>query len=141
MDELLSKQEMKDVAIANLKQLGIYSPYVKGFKEKDRICFFEGFGGFWLDQEEEIYQAVKNFEEKYGHIVYAVTHEFTAFGELWDFLYVSKYREDSEFNGAYPEGNNRFTVYAYVWNKTDDTCSEFGSIEVQSRGGGIVRIG
>ena len=31
-------------------------------------------------------------------------------------------------------------AFAYVWNKDDDQCSEFGSITVQSFGGGIRRI-
>jgi hypothetical protein len=35
---------------------------------------------------------------------------------------------------------NRHTAFAYVWNKDDDWCSEFGSITVQSFGGGIRRI-
>ena len=32
-------------------------------------------------------------------------------------------------------------VFAYVWNKDDDYCSEFGSIGVRSFGGGIRRVG
>ena len=31
-------------------------------------------------------------------------------------------------------------AFAYVWNKDDDWCSEFGSVTVQSFGGGIRRI-
>ena len=36
---------------------------------------------------------------------------------------------------------NKHTAFAYVWNKTDDWCSEFGSVAVQNRLGGITRIG
>ena len=140
MGEFKTKEQMKAEAIKYLKQLGIYKPYIKGFEEDNKVCFFENFGGYWLYQEEEIANKVKIFEEEYGCLVYAVTHEFTSFGEMWDFLYVSKYVEDGE-NFVYSKGNHRFIVDVYVWNKTDDMCSEFGSIEVQSFGGGIRRIG
>ena len=33
-----------------------------------------------------------------------------------------------------------FYSYAYVWNKTDDNCSEFGTIGIRSFGGGIKRV-
>ena len=34
-----------------------------------------------------------------------------------------------------------YYAFAYVWNKDDDTCSEFGTITLSSFGGGIRRIG
>ena len=39
----------------------------------------------------------------------------------------------------YPQGN-MFYAYAYVWNKSDDFCSEFGTIGIRSFGGGIKRV-
>ena len=72
--------------------------------------------------------------------MYAVTHEFTEFGECWDFLIVTDYPE--EWDGLiYKQSNDEFIAFAYVWNKTDDYCSEFGSIALKSFGGGIRRIG
>lgn len=35
----------KEKALKLMKELNIYRPYIKGFAEKDRVCFFEGFGG------------------------------------------------------------------------------------------------
>ena len=35
---------------------------------------------------------------------------------------------------------NRFYAFAYVWNQTDESLSEFGDVVVQSFGGGIRRI-
>ena len=32
-------------------------------------------------------------------------------------------------------------AFAYVWNKDDDDCSEFGTVALSSFGGGIRRIG
>ena len=45
----------KEKAIELMKRLDIYKPYIKGFRESDKVCFFEGFGGFWIDQEPEVY--------------------------------------------------------------------------------------
>ena len=139
MDEIKTRDEMKQEAIKYLKKLGVFKPYINGFENEDKISFFEEFGGFWLYQEPEVAAKVKEFEETKGHLVYAVTHEYTSFGELWDFLYVSKYIEDGT-DFVYPQGNGRFIVDAYVWNKDADWCSEFSSIGVISMGGGIKRV-
>ena len=128
----------KEKAIELMEQMDIYKPYIDGFRESDKVCFFEGFGGFWIDQEPEAYKKMQEIEQKYDCKVYAVTHEFTRFGECWDYLIVSDYPEEWD-TLVYTEGN-RHTAFAYVWNKTDDWCSEFGSIAVQSFGGGIKRI-
>ena len=128
----------KEKAIEIMKKMDIYKPYIKGFRESDKVCFFEGFGGFWIDQEPELHEKVKAIEEKHKCKVYAVTHEYTEFGELYDFLIVTDYPEEWD-TLVYSQGN-RHTAFAYVWNKDDDWCSEFGSVTVQSFGGGIKRI-
>lgn len=128
----------KEKAIELMKEMDIYKPYIDGFRENDKVCFFEGFGGFWIDQEPEVYKKMQEIEEKYDCKVYAVTHELTAFGECYSFLIVTDYPEEWD-TLVYSQGN-RHTAFAYVWNKNDDWCSEFGSITVQSFGGGIERI-
>ena len=74
-----------------MKELNIYRPYIKGYAEKDRVCFFEGFGGYWVDQENELYAKMKEIEKEHKCKVYAITHEHTEFGELYDFLIVTDY--------------------------------------------------
>ncbi len=128
----------KEKAIEIMKKMDIYKPYINGFEQKDKVCFFEQFGGFWIDQEPELYAKMKTIEKEHKCKVYAVTHEFTEFGELYDFLIVTDYPEEWD-DLVYTQGN-RHTAFAYVWNKDDDWCSEFGSITVQSFGGGIKRI-
>lgn len=128
----------KKKAIELMKKMDIYKPYIRGFEESNKICFFEQYGGYWAEQEPALYEKIKEFEKEYDCIVYAVTHELTEFGELFDFLIVTDDPDDWD-DIVYSEGN-RHMVYAYVWNKTDDFCSEFGSITIQSFGGGIKRI-
>lgn len=132
-----TKQEMKQEAIKMLKALDIYKPYIKAFEAEDQeVCMFEGYGGFYTHQFPELAAKIKKFEEHYNCMVYAVTHEITEFGELYDFLYVSENK--SEWEEPYKENGISY-LFAYVWNVDDDFCSEFGSIGVKSFGGGIAR--
>ena len=125
-------------AIELMGKLDIYKPYIKGFRENNKVCFFENFGGFWAEQEPELMTKIQEFEKEHNCLVYAVTHEYLEFGECYDFLYISDYEEDWD-EMLYPQGN-MYYVFAYVWNKTDDWCSEFGTIGIRSFGGGIKRV-
>ena len=122
-----------------MKALDIYTPYIEGFEQEDKVCFYEMFGGYWVDQEHEIQKKLHELEKQYNCVVYAITHEFTDFGECWDFLLVTDYPEEHD-TLLYKQSNDNYIVFAYVWNKTDDYCSEFGSIGVKSFGGGIRRV-
>ena len=133
-----TKEQRKEKAVELMKQIGIYKPYIDGFIKHNDVCFYEGFGGFWAYQNQELTDKIKEIENKYSCTVYAITHEFTDFGELYDFLIVTDYVEEWE-DLVYSERNDH-TAFAYVWNKSDDWCSEFGSITVKSFGGGIKRI-
>ena len=132
------KEKQKQKAIEFLKQMGIYKPYIEDFEKEDNVCFFEGYGGYWVYQEPEIQAKMKELEKEYGCTVYAITHEFTRFGECWSFLLVTKYEEEWD-NLLHSEKNVHYG-FAYVWNKDDDWCSEFGTIGIKSFGGGITRF-
>ena len=78
----------KELAIKIMKELDIYKPYINDFEKNDNVCFFEGFGGFWVWQNEEALNKMRELEQKYDIKIYAITHEMTEFGELYDFLFV-----------------------------------------------------
>lgn len=130
----------KEMAIKCMEALDIYKPYIAKFKKDGTKTLFENFGGFYIDADEEpeLFKKIEEFEAEYGAIVYAVTHEFTEFGELYDFLVMSKYEE--EWAETVEDVKDGY-AFAYVWNKTDDWCSEFGTVTVRSFGGGIKRVG
>ena len=134
----MTREQRKEQAVAFLKQLDIYKPYIRGFEDKDKVCFFERFGGFWVDQEPQLFEKMQELENKFNFTVYAITHEYTEFGECYSFLMVTDYPE--EWNDLlYTEGGVHY-AFAYVWNKDVDYFSEFGTIGVKSFGGGITRV-
>ncbi len=136
----MQQETKKRQAIKHMEQIGIYDEYIKEFEKNNTVCYFEMFGGYWAFQKPELQEKIKELQDKYNCIVYAVTHEFTDFGECYSFLLVTDYRNEWKYNVC-PQDNNIFYAFAYVWNKDDDFCSEFGTIAIKSFGGGIRRIG
>ena len=131
----------KELAIQCLQKLDIYKPYIKKFEKDGTVTLFERFAGYYIteNQEPELLKKIKEFEEKTGSLVYAVTHEMFEFGECYSFLCISKYEEDWEF--TIENGLHGSYVWSYVWNKDIEAYSEYGTIAVQSFGGGIARVG
>ncbi len=129
----------KQKAIELLNKLDIYKPYIDGFVKNNQVCFYEGYGGYWVDQEPEVEKKMKELEQRHNCTVYAITHEYLEFGECYSFLLVTDYK--CEWKTLVESiGNNRFCAFSYVWNKDYEYDSEFGSIGVQCFGGGIKRI-
>ena len=127
----------KAEAIKRMKMLDLYNPYIKAFEKKGEIFLSEMTGGVYeISNEDELKAKIKEFETECNALVYHVIHTFTQFGELYSFLYVSDYEEEWEMD------NEDIAVgyaLAYVWNVTDEWCSEIGSIGIKGKFGGIVR--
>lgn len=135
----ITRDIKKEKAVELMKKLDIYKPYIKGFKNEDTVCYFENYGGYWAYQEPGLIEKVKELEEKHNCLVYAITHEYTSIGEMYSFLIITDYEE--EWDTLLEKYGNQYYGFAYVWNKDDDDCSEFGTIALSSFGGGIRRIG
>ena len=135
----MTKEQRKEQALNYLQQLDIYKPYIDGFEKENQVCLFERFAGFWVHQYPEIYEKMQQIEKEYKCTVYAITHEFAQFGECYSFLIVTNYKE--EWKTLLRSNKNKHQAFAYVWNKSDDWCSEFGTVAVKSGLGGITRIG
>ena len=45
-----------------MQKLDIYKPYIKGFKDKTDVCFFECFGGYWLIKNRNLWLKSKNLK-------------------------------------------------------------------------------
>ena len=129
------KIEQKLEAIKRMKKLDIYTQAIKEF-EKDNVLNKSESGGilFWLDENEK--KMVKEFEEKYNATVYHLIHNYTEYGELYSFLFVSQYKDDWDYDNE-DLNNNRSLVY--VKNIDEDAFSEFRTIGIRSQFGGLIR--
>ena len=135
----ISREMKKEEALKRMVALDLFPPCIQAFKNRDEVQLSEMTGGLYeFSDDAELVAKVKEFEEKYDALVYHVIHTFTQFGELYNFLYVSDYEEEYEMEWEDLKDNY---VFAYVWNKTDEWCSEFGTIAVQQKFGGLVRVG
>lgn len=134
-----TKEQRKQTAINIMNTLGIYKPYIKGFREKDLVCFFERFGGYYDYQEDILFEKRKELEEKYGFTVYAITHSYIDDMELWSMLIIPKNEEDQADLVQYL-GNGQYVAFSYTWNATCPDYSEFGDAVIQSAYGGIRRV-
>ena len=133
----VSMENKKVEAINRMKKLDLFKPYIMAFEKRGKIYLSEMTGGVYeFDSNAELVVKVKEFEKENDVLVYHVIHTMTQFGELYNFLYVSDYEDEWEMDN---EDLDEGYAMAYVWNKTDDWCSEFGSIGVRGKFGGIVR--
>ena len=134
----MKHEERKIKAIELLKKLDIYEPYIEGFEKENKVCFFERFAGFYAYQEQELQDKIEEIEKEYKCTVYAITHEYTDFGECYSFLIVTDYK--SEWKTLVESEGDTHYAFAYVWNKDYDYFSEFGTVGVRSFLGGLTRI-
>lgn len=133
-----TRQQKKEIAIEIMKKMDIYKPYIKAFEENDNVCFFERYAGFYAYQEPEVQKKIEEIEAEFKCVVYAITHEFTEFGECYSFLIVTDYK--SEWKTLVESEGNMHYAFSYVWNRDCEYCSEFGTIGVRNMFGGITRI-
>ena len=134
----VSREIKKAEAIDRMETLKLFAPCIKAFKDRDEVQLSEMTGGLYeFSSNEELTAKVKEFETEYNALVYHVIHTYTQFGELYNLLYVSDHEDEWGMDQEDIRGNY---VMCYVWNKDDDWCSEFGTIVVRQKFGGLVRI-
>ena len=136
MNELRCAQEKK--ALEFLSVMGaakFFSDVVKNGEGK----LAEFFAAFYKYPNLEGY--IKRFEEEKKALVYYVTQESFPWGECFSLLYVSQYEEDWQYQKPRVTEENQYIASAWVWNVTDDTCSEFGSVLLVKSYGCLVRVG
>ena len=140
----MDRNKMKTEAIRRLKKLNVINDVVSLFENEDRLYYSKRQNSqfpavlYFLENKDEYVQMVKDFEKETGYLVYHVIETRTSFGKILDFLFVSKYEEDWEYE--LEEGNGRFIAISMANNLSDPNCSDMGSIYVRPAIGGIERI-
>ena len=133
----MTKEERFIEAIERMKMLKLDKPCIEAFT-KGKVWESEGYGALYEVNKEE-QQIIDKFEKEHeGCLVYHMIHNKFEFGECYSMLYVSSDvdewpRDKCDIEDGY--------VFAYVYNKDCDWCSEFGSIAIKSQFGGLVRVG
>ena len=128
-------ERKKQEALERMKMLKLYPNIIREF-EKDNTVNLSENGGilYWLDDQQKEY--VSEFETEHNALVYHVIHNYTEFGELLTFLYVSDYEEEWKCDRADLKDGY---ACAYVKNLDEEAFSEFGSIAFKQQFGGLVR--
>lgn len=135
----VSREMKKEEAIQRMRALDLYKPCIEAFNKRDEVQLSEMTGGLYeFSDNEALTKKVREFENEHNALIYHVIHTFTQFGELYSFLYVSDHKDEWDYDNEDIKDN--YTL-AYVWNTSDDWCSEFGTIVVQQKFGGLVRVG
>ena len=132
----MNKKERFDEAIERMKLLKLDTPCIEAFCAGN-VWESEGFGALYqLSDEEQI--IVDKFEADHeGCLVYHMIHNVFEFGECYSMLYVSN--DTNEWQQDKEDIKDGY-VFAYVYNKDCEWCSEFGSIAVRPSFGGLVRL-
>lgn len=133
----VSMENKKKEALKRMKALNIYSETISQFEEEDLLSYSVAPLGtnFWLNKEQR--EIVKKFEEEYNALVYFIVRTETELGTMDSFLYVSDHEDEWEMDN---EDLEYGYVVAYVYSYDAPEFSEFGSIAVKPRFGGLVRI-
>ena len=139
--------DKKKEALKRMKNLGLMKEVIDAFERggENSLYYSERINKmmpavlYWVDNEKIYVKLVKEFEEKYNALVYhcILTHT-TDWGDLFDMLYVSKYRDEWDMDNA---GINEGFVFVNSVNISEGMCSELGSIKVRPVMGGLERIG
>ena len=139
------KQLQKQEAIERLKilhdQYDLMETVINEFEEKNTLYYSEQYREvsilYWISNNEEYERAIKEFEKENEILVYHAILTSTVFGKLLTLLYVSANQEEWETD---QEELTEGLPCAYVMNLDDESCSEFGCIQIASANGGITRL-
>ena len=106
-----------------IELLGLEPRFSDKLYMSDRYCIREV-----KDGEMDLIRAINNFEKNYNAYVYHIIYTRSNFGNLYSMLYVSNNTE--EWKADRKDLQNK-ECYAYVYNKSDEVCSEIGLIGVE----------
>lgn len=138
MPKNITKEEFQAEAVRRMQALHLHPFVISKFKDYGTLCCSEVQPPIprITALTPELEAKAKWIEEKYHGMAYHVIRSETTIGEMYSFLYISPYREDWEVDERCIVDN---LVFTYVWNKTWDMGSEFGTIPVVNMDGLLIR--
>ena len=142
MSKKITKKEFKAEAIRRMEILNLNPYIVDKFKNEGKLICSQVYHpyAYFSDLSPEVEDKVKWLEKTKQGMVYHVTQtNATRYGEpveMYNLLYISPYREDWEVDEQFFQNN---LAFCYVWNKSWDDGSEFGTIQYTNIGGALLR--
>lgn len=135
MEQLKVRQRAE--AIKRMKLLRLPKEIIEAFRVNGSVHLCARPSGNFLALTEAEAKEVKAFEQSHGALVFFVTRAVTLFGTLDAYFFVGN--DPSEW--AYERGDyNEGYAYAYVFNRNNPDCSEFGDIFYShTKSHGIIR--
>lgn len=130
------RELQKEEALKRMRKLKLHQNVIDEFNQKNELnCSV--LRGALFPMPVKFKNIVKEFETQQNVLVYHTIFTPTSFGELLSILYISDNIEEWEIDNKDLEFN---APLVYVKNLDDDFCSEFGSILIESKNGGLIRI-
>ena len=144
-----TNETMIKEAVNRMRQLGLYEITVNNFTESGTVkksvrTRITGIGSQPIitasiyDLSKEQQKCIADFEKEYDSFVYHVIETHFEFGIVNDLLYVSNNTDQWEME---QEDLSYKTPCVYCVNTTYPDYSEFGSIALEPRGTGLIRVG
>ena len=133
---MTSLGKMKEEAIQRMRILKLYSTVQQDFAANEQIYYSFSNFGFLYRLDKAMEERVRRFEKKYGYLVYHAIDNPTSIGRMHSYLYVSSNEEEWAQDRQDLEDG---CPIVYVENVDDEILSEFGSIEIEPRNGGVIR--
>ena len=135
------RERQQDEALKRMAILKLSPNVIEEFKtgvvyySERQNAFFDGIL-YWVSNDEEYEKILADFEKKHKALVYHAQLLHTSFGDMLTLLYVSKdpneWQQDQE---DLKDG----VLFAYVANLDGADYSEFGSVGIVPKNGGVSR--
>lgn len=135
MGNKVTPEAQKKECLSRMKMLKIHPNAIKEFRQTGLINASEGGFLYWADEDEMAY--VREFEKKHNAMVYHIVRCCVMDCPCICLFYVSNSPDEWEMDRADISNN---TPFVYVQNEAEQAFSEFGSIGIVCRFGGIIRV-
>lgn len=128
--EYTPTQEQKQECEERIKILGLYEDSINKLYINKR-----GYLGQVSTKDIDLMEEINKFEKEHNAMVYYIIETLTSFGRLYAMLYVSNYSNEWEDDKTMLKDNQ---AYSYVWNSTNEYCSEIGLVGIEKHNGNII---
>lgn len=136
----MNETERKAHAVKLMQQLGLREVIIEQFtKNGNRQCSCST-SDYGTAYNVKPFEKMIELEKEQDITIYAAIFTRFSFGDCVTFLVVPKYEEDWYMLIRPTKQKDIFSVYAYVWNVTEEYRSEFGYVQVQVIDGILQRI-